>query len=270
MENMSEIEEQQIIAFLEMWIGKKPKRTEFFDQDNIGKLAEDHGIPAEATMIVLWILELSALAYWKETERGKREYSARRKDLDKLEKAAARLAAVLDELDPDTVEVMHEARIARGFRDHDIGTIVASSVQSLMSPGTTPPPNQVEIPHGLQDLEHLREILAAVIADAQAGKRWAGEGKSGRPSDDSATGLMQMCFMIWTNFVQRDFTVAWFKSQPDSDAARFCCDVAAIVDPKLSASRIITATRKVRETGINISDLDKLTAEAEELRKRLD
>jgi hypothetical protein len=76
--------------------------------------------------------------------------------------------------------------------------------------------------------------------------------------------------MIWTNLVGRDFTVAWYKNQPDSDAARFCMDVAAIIDPKLSASRIESATRKVRETGTNISDLGKLIAEAEEFRKRLD
>jgi hypothetical protein len=267
---MFEDQYKQIAAFQAMLIGEIPERTEFFDQDNIGKLTKDHGIPAEASMVVGVLLEFAALAYWKETQRSKREYSEHRKDLDKLEKAAARMVAVLDELDPESVQVMHEARVARGFRDHEIGTIVDAFVQSVTTPDTAPPPNQLDVPHGIDDLAHLRNTLASVIADAQAGKRWAGKGKSGRPSDESATDLMQMCFMIWTNFVQREFTVAWFKSQPDSDAARFCCDVAAIVDPKLSASRIITATRKVRENDINISDLGKLIAEADEFRKRLD
>ena len=81
---------------------------------------------------------------------------------------------------------------------------------------------------------------------------------------------MQMCFMIWTNIVQREFTLGWHNQQPDSDAARFCVDVAAIVDPKFVQSRIISASRKVRETGLNISNLEELLAQAEEFRKRLD
>ena len=76
--------------------------------------------------------------------------------------------------------------------------------------------------------------------------------------------------MIWTDMLKRKFTVAWYKDQRDSDAARFCVDVAAIVDPNISASRLISATRQVRVGGIGIKDLPKITSQAGEFRKRLD
>jgi hypothetical protein len=267
---MAEDLQEQLAAFLEMWIGGVPDRTKYFDQDHIGKLAKDHGIREEFTMLALLLLEMAALAYWKEAERAARDYSTHRKELDRLEKAAAKLASVLEELDPETLGIMHEAHVARRFKDHAIGDVVGAAVQSVFLPEAATDRSQQDRPNEPRQLESLRDALASVIDQAQAGKRWAGEGKSGRPSDDSATDLMQMCLMIWTNLVGGEFTVAWYKNQPDSAAARFCMDVATIVDPKLSASRIVSATRKVRETGLDISDLEKLTAEAEEFRKRLD
>jgi truncated hemoglobin YjbI len=267
---MAEERQEQLAAFLDIWIGGVPDRTKYFDQDNVRKLANDHGIREERTMLALLLLELAALAYWKEAERAARDYSKHRKELDQLEKAAAKLASVLDELDPETLRIVHEARVARGFKDFAIEGVVDASVQAVFKPQAATGSRQSERPNKTRQHNALRAALVTVINDAQAGKRWAGEGKSGRPRDDSAADLMQMCFLIWTNLVGREFTMAWYENQPDSDAARFCVDVAAIVDPKLSASRIDSATRKVRETGFNISDLEKLTAEAEEFRKRLD
>jgi hypothetical protein len=267
---MTEDQQEQIAAFMEMWIGDVPEHAGVFDQDNVGKLAEDHGIPEELTVFALLLLEVAALAYWKETERAARDYPRHRKELDRLEKAAAKLASVLDELDPETVRIMHEARVAKGFKDHAIGDVVGASVQAVFLADVAADGSEQDRPNEPRQLDSLRDALASVIDQAQAGKRWAGEGKSGPRNGDSAADLMQACFMIWTNLVGRKFTVAWYKNQPDSDAARFCCDVAAIVDPKLSASRIITATRKIRESDINISDLGKLIVEAEEFRKRLD
>jgi hypothetical protein len=163
---MAEDLQEQLAAFLEMWIGGIPDRTKYFDQDNIGKLATDHGIREEFTMLALLLLEVAALAYWKEAERAARDYSGHRKELDKLEKAAAKLAAVLDKLDPETVRIMHEARVAMRFKDHAIGDVVGASVQSVFLPEAAADRSQQDRPNEPRQLGFLRDALASVIEDA--------------------------------------------------------------------------------------------------------
>jgi len=267
---MSEKFNQQGADFLDMWIGGIPKKTQFFNLSNVAALQEAHGIPDEFSSVLPLVLETAALAYWKETDRAGIDYSARRKDLAKLEKASTRLASVLNELSPETWRILHEASVTRGFRHHSIRDIVSTAVQSVMQPE----PDSAETPNSELndgfDPVVLRTGLLDLAAHAQNAQKWAGAGKPGRPDDDSATDLMQACFLVWTEMAGREFTLSWHGNDPDSDAARLCVDVAGIVDPKLSPSRIITASRKVRETGLGINGLGKLIADAEEFCKRLE
>jgi hypothetical protein len=255
---------------LEFWIGSDSDRGEYFHEGNYAKLAADHGIPETFATIAPLVLEVAARAYREETKRASLDYSRHRKELAKLEKAAANLMAMIDTLDADIVRIMQEARIARGFKDHPIADTVQATFQAIMMAGADQQDALVELREEPDPLGALRNALAKVIDDVKGAKRWAGEGKSGRPRDESAADLMQACLMVWTNMVGKDFTVEWHKNEPISDAARFCWDIALVVDPRVSASRIETAMRKIRESGYDISDLDKLTAEAEEFRKRLD
>ena len=268
--SMDENLQQQPSDFLQMWIGGVPDRHEYFYQANYEKLAADHGIPEEFSIYALQVLEVAARAYWVETKRAKLDYPKHRKELAKLEKAASNLMAMTDQLHADAACIIKEARIARRFKDHPIADTVQSARESIMMPEVdqqNPPVDPTEEP---DPLEALRIALAAVIDDLKGAKRWALEGKVGRPRDVSAADLVQACLIVWTNMVGKDFTVEWHKNEPISDAARFCWDVALVVDPKISASRIETAMRNIRESGRDISDLGKLTAEAEEFRKRLD
>lgn len=270
MKEMSEDEEQQIAAFLEMWIGGIPKRTRFFDEENMKPLADNHRIPEDTKMWSLLLLEIAALSYWKEKERAKTDFAEARKKLGQLEKALTRLVQALDGLDQESRRVIYEARVARRLSDRPFADLVGSAVQRILQPRTADLDGQKTWLDEAQRLEDFRNSAAAIGNDAQGAQKWAGKGRSGRRDDDSAKVLIQFCFMVWTNFVKRDFKLAWYKQHPDSDAARFCVDVAAMVDPKLTTSRIISASRKVREENLNISDLQKLTAEAEEFRKRMD
>ncbi|MCR9140309.1 MAG: hypothetical protein NXI27_30340 [Alphaproteobacteria bacterium] len=262
--------EQQVVAFLQMWIGGVPERYEYFHPDNFEKLAADHGKPEDFSIDAPRVLEVAARDYWEETKRAKLDYPKHRKELAKLEKAASNLMAMTDQLHADATRIMKEARIIRRFKDHPIADTVQSAIEPIMMPEVdqqNPPVDPTEEP---DPLEALRIALAAVIDDLKRAKRWAREGKVGRPRDESAADLMQACLMVWTNMVGKDFTVEWHKNEPISDAARFCWDIALVVDPRVSASRIETAMRNIRESGRDISDLGKLTAEAEEFRKRLD
>lgn len=262
--------EGQAAGFLGMWVGSIPTETRFFDLKSVQGLSEEYAIPEEFSMVVLLVLEFSALSYWQETERSKTDNKARRKNLLGLEKAATKMVSVLDEMPPDTWRVLHEANIARGFRHHSTKKVVERVVQSMISPQVRDIEAQAVGDGKENEIERLKKELEAIADDARKAQKWMGAGKSGRPDDESAETLMQMCFMVWTEIIGREFTLAWHKNSPDSDAARFCVDVAAIVDTKLSSSRITTASRKAREAGIGIKDLGKLIEEADELRKRLE
>lgn len=268
--SMDENLQQQPYDFLRMWIGGVPDRYEYWHRANYEKLAADHGIPEDFSIDAPRVLEVAARDYWEETKRAKPDFPKHRKELAKLEKSASNLMAMTDQLHADATRIMKEARIIRRFKDHPIADTVQSAIEPIMMPEVdqqNPPVDPTEEP---DPLEALRIALAAVIDDVKGAKRWAREGMVGRPRDESAAALIQACLMVWTNMVGKDFTVEWHKNEPISDAARFCWDVAQVVDPKISASRIETAMRKIRESGIDISDLGKLTAEAEEFRKRLD
>lgn len=262
--------QRQVFDFLGMWIGGVPKKTRFFNLDNTQELREKYAIPEEFLMVVLLVFEFGALGYWKASERSDEDKKARRKDLREVERASVKLIAVLDELPPETSQVLKEAKVARRFRLHPMKDVVQAVVQSVMTPQSPDADCPSTEPEVEGSIARLRAELMTVADDARKAQQWMGAGKSGRPDDDSAEALMQMCFMVWTEIIGREFTLAWYKDIPDSDAARFCVDVAGFVDPKLSTSRIISASRKVREAGIGIKDLEKLVEEADELRKRLD
>ncbi len=167
---------------------------------------------------------------------------------------------MIDGAAPDTFRVLHEAGVAREFRNHSIGKIAEASAGIAWSSAAT---DAIELETSdASNLDHIRSQLAFLQSRAQSALTWSGAGKPGRPEDDSATGLMQFCFLVWTEIAKRDFTLAWHGNDADSDAAR-------LVDYNLSASRIMNAARKVRETGIGINDLDKLVEDAEEFCKRI-
>lgn len=261
--------ERQVSDFLGMWVGDIPEKTQYFDLDTIHVLRDRYKFPEDYAMVVVIVLEVGALGYWKETERSDANKKARRKDLRDLENASVKLMSVLDELPLETWQVLKEAKVARRFRHHPIDDVAEAVAQSVFTPQTPVVNRPSTEPVEEESIVRLRAELMAVAADAKKAQKWMGAGKPGRPDDDSAEALMQMCFMVWTEIIGREFTLAWHKNNADSDAARFCVDIAGFVDPKLSSSRIITASRKVREAGIGINSLDKLIAEADELSKRL-
>ena len=66
--------EQQVVAFLQMWIGGVPERYEYFHPDNFEKLAADHGKPEDFSIDAPRVLEVAARDYWEETKRAKLDY----------------------------------------------------------------------------------------------------------------------------------------------------------------------------------------------------
>ncbi|MBO6790062.1 MAG: hypothetical protein JJ894_05935 [Dinoroseobacter sp.] len=264
---MSEDHQRQTTEFLGMWIGGHSNDAEHIRADQVSALLKAHDIQEEFAPLVQRVLEVAAKAYWKETDRANIDYKACRKDLDKLISTTSKLLSVIDGAAPDTFRVLHEAGVAREFRNHSIGKIAEASAGIAWSSAAT---DAIELETSdASNLDHIRSQLAFLQSRAQSALTWSGAGKPGRPEDDSATGLMQFCFLVWTEIAKRDFTLAWHGNDADSDAARFCVDVARLVDYNLSASRIMNAARKVRETGIGINDLDKLVEDAEEFCKRI-
>lgn len=258
---------QQASAFQKMWIGDSSNEVHSLGADQVALLLADHCIPEELAPGVQLVLEFATKAYWQETGRANIDYKACRKDLSKLASATSKLLSVIDHAAPDTFRVLQETSVAREFQNHSVDEIVGSSVQTVLSGASS---NTIESePSEASHLEHLHSQLTALRAEVEAALKWSRAGKSGRPEDDSATDLMQACFIIWTDMAKRDFTLAWYGNEADSDAARFCVDVGRVVDPALSASRIISASRKVRETGFRISDLDKIHDETDEFLKRM-
>jgi hypothetical protein len=265
---MSEDHQRQATEFLNMWIGERSNEAAHIGADEVSALRIAYSIPEEFAPVVQVVLDVAAKAYWQETGRANIDYKACRKDLDKLVSATSKLLSVIDGAAPDTFRVLREAGVAREFRNHSIGEIVEASVRTALSSAAT---DTIELETSTaSDLDRIRSQLALLHSDAQSALTWSGAGKPGRPEDDSAANLMQACFLVWTEMAKRDFKLAWHGNDADSDAARFCVDVARLVDPNLSASRIMNAARKVRETGIGINDLDKLVEDADEFCKRID
>lgn len=267
---MAKTFENQASDFLEMWVGGVADRPRYFDLDTIQGLRNEHAIPEELLVTIAMVFEVAAVSYWQEANRAKTDNKARRKELQDLEKTTTKLVAVLDGLSPDTLRMLKEARIACGFQHHSAQDVVSSVVQSMMEPqssDTKKPNNEVS---DAGTFDHLREDLQTIADEARKTQKWAGAGKGGSKNDDSAQELMQACFLVWTEIIGRQFKLAWYKNGPDSDAARFCCGVAKIVDPEFSPSRIITASRKVRELGIGIKDLEKLSEKADSFSKRIE
>ncbi len=267
---MSEDFQQQTSDFRGMWIGDRPEKTKYFDLTNIQLLQKEYEISDEFAMVALLVLEFAALGYWQETERANADLPKLRKDLRDLEQATTKLVNVLNGLPPEALRVLHEAKVARRFQHHSAKEIGEAAVRSVMHPQ---PPNseasKVE-PGDESNVDRLRTELVALADEAQKAQKWVGTGKPGRKNDDGAADLMQACFLVWTEMIGREFTLAWYQDGADSDAARFCVDIAGIVDPKLSASRVITASRKVRENDFGIKDLDKRFEDTDQFHKRLD
>jgi hypothetical protein len=49
----------------------------------------------------------------------------------------------------------------------------------------------------------------------------------------------------WVNHFGRNFTLDSLKGQPQSDAARFCCDAFKVIDPKVPPSKVQGSMKKV-------------------------
>ena len=258
---------QELVAkFLDMWIGDTSEGAEPIDKVEIHALHEEHKIPEELMPVLVRVLEITARAYRREMERVQIDNSARRKDLARLEKAASRLSSLLDSMPTDTWQVVNEYRLALEVADNSVKDTAMSAAVSAMATESANAQTRQRETRSVSNLEVLRLELTELTAMFHGARKWMGEGKPGRPQDHSAISIMQMCFMIWTGVLGREFTLAWYKNNPDSDAARFCVDVARMVAPKLSVSRIITSARIAREEGITIKDLEIISANAEGFR----
>lgn len=109
------------------------------------------------------------------------------------------------------------------------------------------------------DISSVSDALRLAKIEFQTGLNIAGEGNPGRPSDDAAVDLSYGAFQVWARTLKREFRLDWTKdNEPLTDAAEFCVAVAQAVSQELGINRIAKTARKIRETAIPISSLEKL------------
>ncbi|WP_127563067.1 hypothetical protein [Nioella ostreopsis] len=237
-----------------------------FTPEVVEQLAQEFDIPKALHDIVGNILILGAAQWAYEMRRAARDFKQIRKDLTGLEKVAVEIARALENLSAETRDVLVEAGFGRtrGGCHYPYISVHDSLPVMEYEPSSGQDSSQIS----LTEIASILSSLSKCVADAQPTAR---AGRKGKIDDESMYDLLHSCFHVWESILGRKFSLDWASNgEPITDAAVFCVRVARLVDPALSLQKIATASRKTREKGMKISDLEKTPEVLEHYRKQFE
>lgn len=268
---------RELIDLLHRTVGIDPNADGPFSEDVMASLSEKYKISVEAIGVARTLLNVGALCHHSEREWWRHDFKKVRSQISALSKASARLRNELNGLDQETVTVLERSGLAAKIMQ-------IPAVMELLDRAPSPPTahferlvvdeSELELmlnrPKGdAVGLATLVGILDDLSSATDLSQRLAGTGQKGRPEDSAMFGLMEVAFQVWVNFVGMPFALDWASDNgPITPAAQWSVDVARAVEPDAALSKVITASRKVQERSIKISNLDELKAFAVHFLKR--
>jgi hypothetical protein len=268
-------DDDAIKALMELWTGGQVIGSNLIELEQVLALQAWHNLPDEVVPVLHQMLGVAALAYAQEERRADVEAGVRRKELKKLKRAASILHQGLGELHPDLSSAFAETELIKTVALGLNQELINGLTQKVMDPASAEPSGENNTQIEPNSITSLRSQLEQFIKLSESTLKYLGEGQNGPRSDEAVFDLMRLCNLIWTEMLGREFKLAWYTddhgfTHGDSDAARFCVDLAGAVDMQISISRVVSASRKAREKPFGINDLGSLLAEADELRIRMD
>jgi len=217
-----------------------------FTGEVMARLIEEFAIPGRAVLEAEHVLEMTSRAYWTQTNRPQIDNQSRRAELNAIVAGADMLSNIFSKTSPETWELIIESgrrqkldtdpypRVASTVRDNPVENSEKLLFRSKIF-GT-----QIEI-----DAQIWVEGIAAMSSCARLAAELAKAGRRGPSPDHAAYFLLLGAFAVWTETLRRDFKILWSDDgQWLTPAARFCFEVARIIDPGIEASRIRTAARR--------------------------
>lgn len=219
-----------------------------YDEAAVKRLAEEFGLAAEKGLEELSErLEGAALVYrvYHSNEDDGPTTAEVKAALANVRKHAAKLEEALKEIDPRSAwhlwrfdsEVEAQASRLDAIGTASETTRFGHSITRMQIDAETTVIDRLEPKKLVEAVSVLRNYAAEAISALP-------ESEAGRKSSEALRMWIANADGVWRDFTDKPFTLKRHKGQPATDAAAFCVQAFAPVDPNVPASAVMNEMEK--------------------------
>ena len=252
--------------------GGVPQELQVFKDHVLRPLIHEFDIPNDLAAKVQGELDCGAQAFLASAQRAKDDSAELRKQLETMRKSAEKLRNLINEAPPEVWQLLNNSAAGRTLGGAPYPRIrTPSNGTDVLSKPALEFRKDGSDDIARFDMSALCDALDAISECTTNAKKFAGQGKRGRPENNGLYYLMIQTYQAWAWVLEREFRLDWTDDRkPITPAARFAVAVAHAVDPTLPDGTIANAAIKARDLGKKTRHLEEPPEIVEFFFKRLE